>query len=94
MKTKQEVYDFLRSLQWQRFTKSELKEKLSYFFNKDMSLEDGTDPDDKELDYSFISTTGDYNSVSNFIDIEIWYAKTRHRNHFIVTGTELLDYQL
>lgn len=92
MKTKKETREFLDSLQWQRMSKKELQRKLQEFFETENELEDSTDKDYKEVDYSFDFTNGNESSLSNFVDIEIWYLKMRNGN-ILITGTEILDYE-
>lgn len=93
MIAKDKVYEFLNSLQWKRFNKVGLGLELERFFGVPMELTDSTCEDCKDVDYSFTSTTAQEPlATSNFIDIEIYYAKTRKRGHFIITETTLLDY--
>lgn len=94
MIAKNEVREFLNNLQWNRETKSSLERKLQTFFevDKEHTLCDFTDDDDNELDFSFGWTTGDGACAEHFVDIEIWYLKTRKKGVFIITGAEILDY--
>lgn len=93
MVAKDKVYEFLNSLQWKRFNKVGLELELERFFGVKMELHDSTCEDFKDADYSFITTTAQKElATSNFIDMEIYYAKTRKRGHFIITETTLLDY--
>lgn len=85
------VIEFLDALQWNRFNKVGLERTLESFFGVPMKLTDSTCEDCKDLDYSFITTTAQEGSDS-FIDIEIYYAKTRKRGTFIITETTLLEY--
>lgn len=91
MKTREETRTFLEGLQWQRMTKNELQSRLREFFDSNNFIEEATDDDDKDIDYSIVFTTGNAESRYNFIDIEIWYLKMRNGN-ILITGTELLDY--
>ena len=93
MIAKENVYDFLESLQWKRFNKVGLELELERFFGVKMELDDSTCEDCTDIDFSFITTTAQEECASsNFIDIEIYYAKTHKRGHFIITETTLLDY--
>lgn len=93
MIAKEKVYDFLESLQWKRFNKVGLELELERFFGVKMELYDNTCEDCTDIDFSFITTTAQEEcATSNFIDIEIYYAKTHKRGHFIITETTLLDY--
>lgn len=93
MIAKDKVIEYLNSLQWKRFNKVGLELELERFFGVKMELQDSTCEDFNEIDYSFITTTAQEECASsNFIDIEIYYAKTRKRGHFIITETTLLDY--
>ena len=91
MRTREETRTFLEGLQWQRMTKNELQSRLREFFDSDNFIEEATDDDDKDIDYSIVFTTGNAESRNNFIDIEIWYLKMRNGN-ILITGTEILDY--
>lgn len=91
MRTKDETMAFLDGLQWQRMTKNELQKMLRDFFDSRNFIEEATDDDDKDIDYSIIFTTRNDTSVSGFIDIEIFYLKMRNGN-ILITGVELLDY--
>jgi len=93
MRTKQEVRDFLDSLQWGRFTKKELEKKCQDFFDTKNKLDNATDPDCKELDYAFIFTNGVGCCAHHFIDIEIYYLNMRQRGWVLITGAELLMYE-
>lgn len=92
MKTKKETLEFLHTLQWRRMTKRELQKTLQDFFCSSNELEESTDEEFKEVDYSLYFTTGEELSTENVIDVEIWYLKMRKRNHILITGTELLNY--
>lgn len=92
MKTEKETMDFLDSLQWQRMSKKVLQAKLQEFFETENKLEDSTDKEFKDADYSFVFTDGCESSTINFVDIEIWYLKMRNGN-ILITGTEILDYE-
>lgn len=90
---KDKVYEFLNSLQWERFNKIGLELELERFFGVPMTLTDSTCEDCTDTDFSFTTTTAQEECASsNFIDIEIYYAKTRKRGYFIITETSLLDY--
>lgn len=90
---KDKVYEFLNSLQWERFNKIGLELELERFFGVPMTLTDSTCEDYTDTDFSFTTTTAQEECASsNFIDIEIYYAKTRKRGYFIITETSLLDY--
>lgn len=93
MIAKDKVIEYLNSLQWKRFNKVGLELELEKFFGVKMELQDSTCEDFKDVDYSFITTTAQEQlATSNLIDIEIYYAKTRKKGHFIITETTLLDY--
>ena len=92
MKTRKETMDFLDSLQWQRMSKKVLQAKLQAFFETENKLVDSTDKDYKEVDYSFDFTNGKCDSCRGFIDVEIWYLKTRN-GEILITETEILDYE-
>lgn len=93
MVAKDKVHAFLNSLRWKRFNKVGLGLELERFFGVPMTLTDSTCEDCTDIDFSFITTTAQEECASsNFIDIEIYYAKTHKRGHFIITETTLLDY--
>lgn len=93
MIAKDKVIEYLNSLQWKRFNKVGLELELERFFGVKMELHNSTCEDCTDIDFSFITTTAQEElATSNFIDIEIYYAKTRKRGHFIITETTLLDY--
>lgn len=74
-------------------TKVELRDKLRKFFDSKNFLEESTEEDCKDGDYSVIFTTATERiAYHNFIDIEIWYLPTRN-GKILVTGTELLMYE-
>lgn len=87
------VLRILQTFQWKRMSKKQLEETLQVLFNTANTLEDGTDKEFKDLDYSFNFTNGNANSTSKYIDIEIYYLKMRNRN-VLITGAELLDYSV
>lgn len=93
MRTKCETREFLENLQWKRMTKNDLQKELREFFDSDNFIEESTDEDDKNVDYSIVFTIakGDYAS-SNYIDIEIWYLPMRN-GEILITGSEILDYK-
>ena len=91
MKTKHEVCAFLDSLQWERMTKHEVEKRFTDFFGQPMTCEDGTCEDCKDVDYSFLLTTGIGACSEHFIDMEVFYLKMRNRS-VLITGTELLEY--
>lgn len=93
MIAKDKVIEYLNSLQWKRFNKVGLELELERFFGVKMELHNSTCKDCTDIDFSFITTTAQEECASsNFIDIEIYYAKTHKRGHFIITETTLLDY--
>lgn len=92
MRTKEEVRQFLNNLQWQRMSKKDLEKTVQAFFDSKNKLFNFTCEDCKDIDYSFGFTTGDENSTSHFIDIEIWYLKMRNRE-ILITGSEILSYE-
>ena len=91
MPSKDEVVNFLESLQWKRFGKNELEKTLQSFFNTKNKIEDGSS-DCKDIDYSFLFTSAEEAcATEHFIDIEVYYLKMRN-GHVLITGTDLLDY--
>lgn len=92
MRTKQETLEFLNSLRWKRMTKNELQTCLQEFFCTTNEIEESTDNECKDVDYSLCFTNAESFSTTNIIDIEIWYLKMRKKNHILITGTELLTY--
>ena len=50
MRTREEVNEFLNSLQWTRTTRDELERKFCEFFDmEEMTFEDSTDDEFKEI---------------------------------------------
>ena len=94
MKTREEVNEFLNSLQWKRTTRDELERKFCEFFDmEEMSFEDSTDDEFKEIDHSFITTTATLPTpTENFVDMEIYYLPMRMDGWFLITGSEILMY--
>lgn len=94
MRTREEVNEFLNSLQWIRTTRDELEHKFCEFFNmEEMTLEDVTDDDYKEVDYSFVITTATLPTpTESFVDMEIYYLPMRKDDWLLVTRCEILMY--
>lgn len=94
MRTREEVNEFLNSLQWIRTTRDELERKFCEFFNmEEMTLEDVTDDDYKEVDYSFVITTATLPTpTESFVDMEIYYLPMRKDDWFLITRCEILKY--
>lgn len=94
MRTREEVNEFLNSLQWVRTTRDELERKFCEFFDmEEMTLEDATDDEFKEIDHSFITTTAmSPTQTENFVDMEIYYLPMRMDGWFLITGSEILMY--
>ena len=94
MRTREEVNKFLNSLQWTRTTRDELERKFCEFFDmEEMTLEDATDDDFKDVDHSFVITTATLPTpTENFVDMEIYYLPMRMDGWFLITGSEILMY--
>lgn len=92
MCTKETLRIFLESLQWERFTKAELRFTMEQHLGVPITFENGTVEDCKAIDYSILATTAtEDNCTHNFVDMEIWYLKTRDRK-MLITGTKILDW--
>ena len=87
MRTREEVNEFLNSLQWTRTTRDELERKFCEFFDmEEMTFEDSTDDEFKEIDYSFVTTTAmSPTQTRNFVDMEIYYHKRYRQRYFYVS---------
>lgn len=73
-------------------SKVELQDKLRTFFDTKNFIEESTDNDNKEVDYSIVFTTAESGTASShLIDIEIYYLKMRNGN-IIITESGILDY--
>ena len=94
MRTREEVNEFLNSLQWTRTTRNELERKFCEFFGmEEMVFEDTTDYEFTEIDYSFVTTTAiSPTQTEKFVDMEIYYLPMRMDGLFLITGSEIIMY--
>lgn len=84
----------LKMLEWlvdKRFLIGEIEGILQSFFKSNNKVEDSTMEEYDDIDYSLVFTTASDAYSKEFVDVEIYYLKTRN-NSVLVTAAELLEY--
>jgi hypothetical protein len=72
---KKTIIYFIENLPHKRFTKEQLEELLSNFFNAEITLCDMTNEWDNDYRVSFDVNDNDF----GYISFDIWYLKTRRK---------------
>ena len=89
--SKKAILKMLEELVNKRFSIGELESILQSFFNSDNKVEDSTMEEYNDIDYSLVFTTASDAYSKEYVDVEIYYLKTRN-NLVLVTSAELLEY--
>lgn len=89
--SKKATLKMLELLVNKRFSIGEIEGILQSFFNSDNKVKDSTMEEFDDMDYSFVFTTASDAYSKEYVDVEIYYLKTRN-NLVLVTSAELLEY--
>ena len=89
--SKKAILKMLEELVNKRFSIGELESILQSFFNSDNKVEDSTMEEYNDIDYSLVFTTASDAYSKEFVDVEIYYLKTRN-DSVLVTEAQLLEY--
>lgn len=89
--SKKAILKMLEELVGKRFLIVEIEGILQSFFNSDNKVEDSTMEEYNDIDYSLVFTTASDAYSKEYVDVEIYYLKTR--NYLVlVTEAQLLEY--
>ena len=91
MPSKKATLKMLEGLVNKRFLIGEIEGILQSFFKSNNKVEDSTMEEYDDIDYSLVFTTASDAYSKEFVDVEIYYLKTRNNSVF-VTAAELLEY--
>lgn len=91
MPSKKATLKMLEGLVNKRFLIGEIEGILQSFFKSNNKVEDSTMEEYDDIDYSLVFTTASDAYSKEFVDVEIYYLKTRN-NSVLVTAAELLEY--
>lgn len=89
--SKKATLKMLEGLVNKRFLIGEIEGILQSFFKSNNKVEDSTMEEYDDIDYSLVFTTASDAYSKEFVDVEIYYLKTRN-NSVLVTAAELLEY--
>ena len=89
--SKEATLKMLEELVGKRFLIGEIECILQSFFKSDNKVKDSTMEEYNDIDYSLVFTTASDAYSKEFVDVEIYYLKTRN-NLVLVTSAELLEY--
>ena len=81
----------LEGLVDKRFLIGEIEGILQSFFKSNNKVEDSTMEEYDDIDYSLVFTTASDAYSKEYVDVEIYYLKTRN-NSVLVTAAQLLEY--
>lgn len=91
MPSEKATLKMLEGLVDKRFLIGEIEGILQSFFKSNNKVEDSTMEEYDDIDYSLVFTTASDAYSKEFVDVEIYYLKTRN-NSVLVTAAELLEY--
>lgn len=91
MPSKKATLKMLELLVGKRFPIKELESILQSFFKSDNKVKDSTMEEYDDMDYAFVFTTASDAYSKEYVDVEIYYLKTRN-NSVLVTEAQLLEY--
>ena len=89
--SKEATLKMLEELVGKRFLIGEIECILQSFFKSDNKVKDSTMEEYNDIDYSLVFTTASDAYSKEYVDVEIYYLKTRN-NLVLVTAAELLEY--
>ena len=89
--SKEATLKMLEELVGKRFLIREIEGILQSFFKSDNKVKDSTMEEYNDIDYSLVFTTASDAYSKEYVDVEIYYLKTRN-NLVLVTSAELLEY--
>lgn len=81
----------LEELVGKRFLIGEIEGILQSFFKSNNKVEDSTMEEYNDIDYSLVFTTASDAYSKEYVDVEIYYLKTRN-DLVLVTESQLLEY--
>lgn len=81
----------LEELVGKRFLIGEIEGILQSFFKSNNKVEDSTMEEYNDIDYSLVFTTASDAYSKEYVDVEIYYLKTRN-DLVLVTEAQLLEY--
>ena len=89
--SKKATLKMLKELVNKRFLIGEIEGILQSFFKSNNKVEDSTMEEYNDIDYSLVFTTASDAYSKEFVDVEIYYLKTRN-DLVLVTEAQLLEY--
>ena len=89
--SKEATLKMLKGLVGKRFLIGEIEGILQSFFKSDNKVKDSTMEEYNDIDYSLVFTTASDAYSKEYVDVEIYYLKTRN-NLVLVTAAQLLEY--
>ena len=89
--SKEATLKMLEEFVGKRFLIGEIECILQSFFKSDNKVKDSTMEEYNDIDYSLVFTTASDAYSKEYVDVEIYYLKTRN-NLVLVTSAELLEY--
>ena len=89
--SKKAILKMLEELVNKRFLIGEIEGILQSFFKSNNKVEDSTMEEYNDIDYSLVFTTASDAYSKEFVDVEIYYLKTRN-DLVLVTEAQLLEY--
>lgn len=91
MPSKKAILKMLEELVGKRFLIVEIEGILQSFFKSNNKVEDSTMEEYNDIDYSLVFTTASDAYSKEYVDVEIYYLKTRN-DSVLVTEAQLLEY--
>ena len=89
--SKKAILKMLEELVNKRFLIGEIEGILQSFFKSNNKVEDSTMEEYDDIDYSLVFTTASDAYSKEYVDVEIYYLKTRN-DLVLVTEAQLLEY--
>ena len=89
--SKTAILKMLEELVNKRFLIGEIEGILQSFFKSNNKVEDSTMEEYNDIDYSLVFTTASDAYSKEYVDVEIYYLKTRN-DLVLVTEAQLLEY--
>lgn len=89
--SKKAILKMLEELVGKRFLIVEIEGILQSFFKSNNKVEDSTMEEYNDIDYSLVFTTASDAYSKEYVDVEIYYLKTRN-DLVLVTEAQLLEY--
>ena len=89
--SKKATLKMLKGLVNKRFLIGEIEDILQSFFKSNNKVKDSTMEEYNDIDYSLVFTTASDAYSKEYVDVEIYYLKTRN-DSVLVTEAQLLEY--